>query len=59
MYNDYLSTKRLMCNVKMCQVVKSSTLCICIHILYQKDEGMQESIATYLTEVYQMQIKNP
>lgn len=38
MYNDYLSTKRLMCNVKMCQVVKSSTLCICIHILYQKDE---------------------
>lgn len=43
----------------MCQVVKSSTLCICIHIIYQKDEGMQESIATYLTEVYQMQIKNP
>lgn len=32
MYNDYLSTKRLMCNVKMCQVVKSSTLCIYTYI---------------------------
>lgn len=42
MYNDYLSTKRLMCNVKMCQVVKISTLCICIHILYQKDEGCKK-----------------
>lgn len=32
MYNDYLTTKRLMCNVKMCQVVKSSTLCIYTYI---------------------------
>lgn len=32
MYNDYLSTKRLMCNVKMCQVVKSSTLYIYMYM---------------------------
>lgn len=32
MYNEYLSTKRLMCNVKMCQVVKSSTLCMYMYM---------------------------